>query len=210
MPTEYALPLFPLNLTLLPGSVIALKIFEVRYLDLMKRCLKEEKPFGIVSLTQGSDTNIPGEHEAHFHFHGTLAEIIQFEVVQPALYFVRCQGTKRFKLRQPEMRAMGLWHATVEEIEPDPFYAVPEELKRVAYQLERQIKIAQDKGIRSEQMPFAEPYLFGDCGWVANRWCDLLDLSPDEKDVLMMQENPKLRLELISEILMDSGIVSAD
>jgi len=207
MPHTYELPLFPLNLTLLPGGVIALKIFEVRYLDLMKRCLKEEKPFGVVSLTQGLDINQPGKPEPHFHLHGTLAQIIQFEVIQPALFFVRCVGTKRFKLDHPELRAMGLWHATIQEVEPDPFYPIPGELKHVADQLQRQIQIAQDKGIRAEQMPFAEPYYFDDCGWVANRWCDLLDLSADEKEVLMMQENPRLRLDLITEILVDSGIV---
>jgi Lon protease-like protein len=210
MQTAYELPLFPLNLTLLPGGVIALKIFEVRYLDLMKRCLKEDQPFGVVALTQGGDTHQPGEPSTQFHRHGTLAQIIEFEVVQPALFFVRCLGTKRFELQNPELRAMGLWHATIQEIEPDPFYPIPPKLQKVADQLERQIQIARDKGIRPEQMPFAEPYQFHDCGWVANRWCDLLDLSANEKDVLMMQENPKLRLELLTEILIDSGIVGAD
>jgi Lon protease-like protein len=208
MHTKYELPLFPLGLTLLPGGVIALKIFEVRYLDLMKRCLKEDLPFGVVALTGGLDINQPGNREAQFHSHGTLAKIIEFEAIQPALYFIRCVGTQRFKLENPELRAMGLWYATIQEVESDPFYPIPAELQRVANQLEHQIKVAEKNGIRPDQLPFAEPYLLNDCGWVANRWCDLLNLSSNEKNVLMMQDNPRLRLDLVAEMLVEFGIVS--
>jgi Lon protease-like protein len=208
MESPQEIPLFPLGLTLLPGGLIALKIFEFRYLDMVKRCLKDNRPFGVVPLFKGHDIDQPNQREVNFLPNGTLAKVIEFEAIQPALFMIRCLGTQRFKLEKPEMRAMGLWHAMIEEIEPDPYYPIPRELQKVAEQLDYQIRLAKKKGVRLEQLPFSEPYQFNDCGWVANRWCDLLDLSAGEKDVLMMQENPRIRLELISEILLEFGIVA--
>ena len=44
------------------------------------------------------------------------------------------------------------------------------------------------------------------CGWVANRWCELLQLPPELKQSLMQLDNPLLRLELVGDILNRSGI----
>jgi Lon protease-like protein len=50
-----ALPLFPLGTVLFPGGWLPLQIFEVRYLDLMKRCERSGEPFGVVSLQSGQE-----------------------------------------------------------------------------------------------------------------------------------------------------------
>lgn len=55
MPDTFQLPLFPLQTVLFPGGVLPLRIFEVRYLDLIQRCQKEGAPFGVVCLMQGSE-----------------------------------------------------------------------------------------------------------------------------------------------------------
>jgi uncharacterized protein len=57
-----------------------------------------------------------------------------------------------------------------------------------------------------EQMPLQPPYLFDDCGWVANRWCELLSLPLELKQRLMVLDNPLLRLELVGDMLERSGI----
>ena len=49
------LPLFPLRTVLFPGGVLALRIFEARYLDLMTACLRERSRFGVVSLLRGGE-----------------------------------------------------------------------------------------------------------------------------------------------------------
>ena len=50
------LPLFPLQSVLFPGGSLPLRIFEVRYLDMIGRCHKAGEPFGVVCLSEGSDT----------------------------------------------------------------------------------------------------------------------------------------------------------
>ena len=70
--TLQSLPLFPLGTVLFPGGVLPLRIFEVRYLDMIGRCHKAGAPFGVVSLTQGSEVQSPGSTEAFANV-GTLA-----------------------------------------------------------------------------------------------------------------------------------------
>ena len=55
-------------------------------------------------------------------------------------------------------------------------------------------------------MPVQPPYRLDDCGWVANRWCELLPISPDHKQGLLALDNPLVRLELVGDMLARSGI----
>jgi Lon protease-like protein len=48
------LPLFPLDLVLLPGSPLPLHIFEPRYREMISECLEQKRPFGVVR-TSGED-----------------------------------------------------------------------------------------------------------------------------------------------------------
>jgi Lon protease-like protein len=52
-----------------------------------------------------------------------------------------------------------------------------------------------------EPLPIDPPYRFEDCGWVANRWCDLLSMPPPMKQSLMQLDNPFLRLELVGDLM---------
>ena len=58
--TLQSLPLFPLGTVLYPDGVLSLRVFEVRYLDMIAKCRKAGAPFGVVSLTQGQEVRQPG------------------------------------------------------------------------------------------------------------------------------------------------------
>jgi Lon protease-like protein len=62
------------------------------------------------------------------------------------------------------------------------------------------------QGVAKEQMPFTYPHLLNDCGWVANRWCELLPLSAGQREHLLGLANPRLRLDLIFDVLEEMGI----
>ena len=68
------------------------------------------------------------------------------------------------------------------------------------------IKNLQDRGVPAAQMPLRPPYQLDDCGWVANRWCELLPIQVELKQRLMELDNPLVRLELVSDILERTGI----
>lgn len=213
-----SLPLFPLGSVLYPGGLLPLRIFEVRYLDMIGKCYKNGAPFGVVSLTAGSEVRRPrpaqsteqpaGDGFANevFCATGTLATITEFSSPQPGLMVIRCVGAQRFKISNREKLKHGLWIADVERLDEDMVVTVPEDLKACANSLGKLIKSLQERKVPEEQMPLLPPYQLDDCGWVANRWCELLPLPVELKQRLMELDNPLVRLELVSDILERTGI----
>jgi hypothetical protein len=199
------IPLFPLGTTLYPGGIIALKIFEVRYLDMMKTCLRQASPFGVVTLDQGSEVRVAGE-QIDFHDVGTLATIAHFDAVQPNLFMVRAIGGQRFHILHRELTPIGLWWAEVELIAQDEAIKIPPELQPSAKALKKIIDTIDLQEIPDHDLPFLKPYQLNDCAWVANRCAELLNLPAAQKQHLLTMENPRLRLDMIQDILEDMGL----
>ncbi len=203
--TLQSLPLFPLGTVLFPGGLLPLRIFEVRYLDMIGRCRKASAPFGVVSLTQGSEVRQPGASEAFANV-GTLATITEFNTPQPGLMVVRASGAQRFRITSRDQLRHGLWVADVERLDIDNAVPIPDDLKGTSQALGRLIQSLQQKTGSPEQMPLRGPWQLDDCGWVANRWCELLPLPVQLKQRLMELDNPLVRLELVSDVLARTGI----
>jgi Lon protease-like protein len=205
-----SLPLFPLGTVLFPGGFLPLRIFEVRYLDMIGKCRRAGAPFGVVSLTQGSEVRKAGAEAESFAAVGTLAVIREFEAPQSGLLQIECVGTQRFRVRSSELQKYGLWTADVETLADDVSLAVPEDLRHTAEALRRLVDTLEERrtveGDESIRMPITQPYLFDDCGWVANRWCELLPMQPELKQRLMELDSPLMRLDLVSDLLARTGI----
>ncbi|RZI69157.1 MAG: peptidase S16 [Variovorax sp.] len=209
-PLLSALPLFPLGSVLFPGGLLPLRIFEVRYLDMIGKVHKAGAPFGVVSLTQGEEVRKAGAATESFSSIGTLALIREFESPQAGLLQIECVGTQRFKVRSSALQKHGLWTADVEALPDDVALEIPEDLqhtadalRRLVDALEQRRQMEADEGMR---LPIRAPYQFADCGWVANRWCELLPLPPHLKQRLMELDSPLMRLELVSDLLARTGI----
>lgn len=198
------IPLFPLSTVLFPDGVIALKIFEARYLDMIKQCLREKTEFGVLSIIRNRDVS---EEDISLSFSniGTLAQIEDFDPVQPALYMTKSFGTQRFKLLSCRQEANGLWVGEVELLESDPRIPIPQEHHKVAELLDQIITVIQSEDLLAEA-PFKKPFKVDDCGWVSNRLAELLPISLAQKNHLLAQTNPRIRLDLITEIIEDDDL----
>jgi Lon protease-like protein len=199
------IPLFPLGTTLFPGGFIALKIFEARYLDMMRRCLREDTPFGVVSILDSKPIESDSGTVANFSNVGTLAKLEEFDAIQPALYMTKSYGTQRFKLITVKRESDGLWMGEVELIDPDPEMPLPKEHEKVAALLNEIISVIKSEDLLGDDA-FKMPANLDDCGWVSNRLAELLPLPPAQKNHLLAQSNPRIRLDLISEIIEDDGL----
>ena len=219
--TLSCLPLFPLGTVLYPGGLLPLRIFEVRYLDMIGKCHKTGAPFGIVSLTDGSevrravdarskDTMPGGDGFAHEAFNsvGTLATITEFSVPQPGLMVIECSGIHRFKISKFEKLKHGLWISEVTRLEDDLLVKVPGDLQKTADALDKLFSNLRQSDVSHGKIAVQTPYRLDDCGWVANRWCELLPLPLALKQRLMELDNPLLRLELVCDILERMGIAT--
>lgn len=203
--TLSSLPLFPLGTVLFPGGILPLRIFEVRYLDMIGKCHKAGAPFGVVSLTQGSEVRQPGASEA-FASVGTLATITEFDTPSPGLMVVRVSGAQRFRITASDRLKHGLWIADVQRLDDDMAVPIPDDLKNTSTALAKLIESLRQRAVAPDQMPLQGPWQLEDCGWVANRWCELLPLPLPLKQRLMELDNPLVRLELVSDVLARTGI----
>jgi Lon protease-like protein len=196
------LPLFPLGTVLFPDGLLALKVFEARYLDLMSACLRQGAPFGVVALVQGGEV---GRGDAvRFERVGCLAELQHCDSDQPGILQVRCLGRVRFAFDQVQQRADGLWVAQdAQALAADAVVAPVPALHASVVALGRAIATLGERG----QLPFEPPYRYDDAGWVANRWSEILPIPLATRHKLMALPDPQARLQLVDEFLRRNGIV---
>jgi len=210
------LPLFPLQTVLFPGGWMSLRIFEVRYLDMIGRCHKAGAPFGIVALSEGSEVRRidpslspsgDGFAKEVFHPVGTMAQIEQLERPQPGLMLIRCRGLQRFHITRRQQLQHGLWVADVRLNTAESVVAIPDHLVSTRDALQRLLNNLQERDPEQlTDLPIQPPYYWDDSGWVANRWTELLPAPTDLKQRLMALDNPLLRLELVSDLLEKLGL----
>jgi len=202
-----SIPLFPLNTILFPDGQLSLQVFEVRYLDMIQTCIDTGSEFGVVSLLQGSEVRKPGRSTESLSNVGTMARIVDWSAPLAGLMQITCVGTTRFRIQSSEQLKHGLWIAEVEPIDDDRVVPVPAEQDDVAMALRTLIASLQKKRAPPAQMALAPPYRLDEAGWVANRWCELLRLNLHEKQRLLAQDNPVLRLELVQDALNENGLL---
>lgn len=195
-PERLDLPLFPLGGVLFPGGVLALKIFEQRYLDMAADCLRRTLPFGICLIASGREVGEP----ATPHAVGTLAHIREADMAQLGILMLKVRGGRRFRILSSAPQPNGLLHATVELLDEAEGYEIPAAVAGVLPLLE---KVAGDLG--PERMP--EPHAFGDAAWVGYRLAEILPVQALAKQKLLELDDPVSRLEIIHTYLAQRRLV---
>ncbi len=185
-----SIALFPLNTVLFPGSVLPLRLFEQRYLDMAAACMKENKPFGICLIDQGGETgNAASPHQV-----GTLAEITDWEMEQLGILQITARGRKRFRILEQASGTNQSLSARVEVIPNNGPLPLPAERQRLLPLLQRIIK---DLG--SERIP--EPHALDEAEWVGYRITEVLPIPNLAKQKLLELEDPIARLEILEKFL---------
>lgn len=202
-----SMPLFPLSTVLFPDGVLPLQVFEVRYLDMISRCLTEDTPFGVVLLTQGHEVRQSEGEPERFVAAGTIASVTETAATTPGLLQVLCRGGSRFSVVTAEQRLNGLWMAEAELVEDDHEVRIPSELQGASDALDRVLNSLHD--VPQHRWPVQPPFRLDDCGWVANRWCELLPLPNRQKHNMLMLDNPVIRLELLHDVLDEHGLITS-
>ena len=186
MPAEItSLPLFPLHSVLLPGATIGLRVFERRYLDLVRDCGRTGSSFGVCLILDGSDVGAPAVPAAY----GTEVRIEDFDVGNDGVLVLRLRGTRRFRVQRSRVRDTGLVVGEVSWCEPDSDDELRPEHGLLATVLERMLE--QVGG----EFASAGPGLLDQAAWVGWRLAELLPLSEGQRLSLLQEDDPHRRLE---------------
>jgi Lon protease-like protein len=184
------LPLFPLNTVLFPGGPLPLRIFETRYTDMVRRCMREGSSFGVVLIRAGGEVGAVASTADV----GTTARIVDFDQLQDGLLGIACRGERKFRIRRRSLQADGLNVGEVEWLPAEPAVSLPLEYRHLADLLR---KVLPELGAAYADIPRE----FDDAGWVGARLLELLPLSPADKQACLELEDPLLRLEQIAPLI---------
>src|SRR5690606_30992666 len=113
--TVQALPLFPLHATLLPGAALGLRVFEARYLDLVRECGRQGSSFGVCLILEGEEVGAPATPAAW----GVEARIEDFDMGADGVLQLKLRGARRFRVLKTHVRDNGLVIGEVEWRLPD-------------------------------------------------------------------------------------------
>ncbi len=189
-------PIFPLNTVLFPGAMLPLRIFEVRYMDMAKDCLKNAKPFGVCLIREGQEVGVPAIPEAV----GCLARIADCDVEELGILKVRAEGLERFRLVAREATRQGLLVGEIERLAPESDGTDAPGLIDCSQFLAKAIA-----GIGAER--FTEPFHFDDASWVGFRLAEILPLRNDVKQKLLEITDPVLRLGILHRFLRQQKLI---
>ncbi|HEX7053048.1 MAG TPA: LON peptidase substrate-binding domain-containing protein [Burkholderiales bacterium] len=177
---------------LFPGGRLPLRVFEARYMDMARACLREGSPFGVCLIVEGREVGGPATPAPV----GTLARIVEWDMPQLGLLHIVAAGERRFRLREREVRKDGLTVASVEMLPEETDAPVPPAGAHCARLLERLIE--QEPGL------FAEPHRLDSSAWVSARLAEILPLAPDAKQALLELDAGAARLARISALLREA------
>ena len=185
------IPLFPLRTVLFPGGNLPLRIFEQRYLTMIRDCASDNAPFGVCLIREGEEAISP---VVPFQM-GSLAHIVDWFTLEDGLLGVSTVGGNRFETRSTRRQEDGLMLGTVELLrEPDPEPVPPaySVLSDVLGRLMEQV---------SDQYPEYTPQHLDDAAWVGFRLSELLPLPVIEKQHLLEIQEPTERLQRLLDVL---------
>lgn len=195
--------LFALNTVLFPGGVLPLRIFEARYMDMVRDCMHREQPFGVCLITRGGEVGEPAEHEPI----GTLAHIRGWDMEQLGVLQLRTIGGSRFRIIDRRVGGNGLIRASVDELPEDPRLEVPDEMAECTMLVRRIVDELRNREPDPEKRMIAEPCDFASAAWIANRLAEFLPIPNPARHKLMALEDPLARLLLVQRWLQQHQVI---
>lgn len=188
-------PIFPLGSVLFPGGTMSLKIFEQRYLDMAKTCLKTGSPFGIALIREGEEVGTPAAPESI----GTLAHVADWDMQTLGVLQLRVKGIERFKIVSRSVSAGGLIAGQVSMLPADAHVDCAEHAPCAAF--------LRTVFAQIDSRPLAEEERFDDASWVGFRITEILPFSTAIKQKMLELTDARMRLEILHRFLVDQRLI---
>ena len=187
---QTTLPLFPLNTVVFPGGQLPLRIFEQRYLDMIKQAIADDTPFGICAIREGAETGPPAVPCDV----GTRMRITDWDMPQTGILHIETVALDRFVIRGTHTEPSGLLVGTVEAVSVEPATSVPDDL-------ELSVEILRHIIDEYGDAHFPAPHELDNAAWVGYRLSEVLPLTLSIKQNLLEINDCVMRLRILTEFL---------
>ncbi len=185
-----SIPIFPLNTVLYPGGLLPLKIFEQRYLDMTKACVRDATPFGVCRIREGREVGLPAVPDQL----GCTALIEQWDMPHLGVFHLQTRGQHPFRILQQTTQADGLIRAEIELLEE-----TAGAIRRESFALCRRALEQIIEKIGAEY--FSPPLAYDDPRWTSYRLAEVLPLDMEERQGLLELRNDGERLQRLCACL---------
>lgn len=183
---------FPLGTVLFPGGLLPLKVFEQRYIEMTKACLRDNRPFGVCLIREGHEVGSAAVPEPV----GCLAAIEQWDMPQLGVFHLAARGGGRFRIREMRVAPNHLISATIETIPPDAATETADPLCREVLQALID-KVGADR--------FPAPIELDDAAWIGFRLAEVLPLEARVRQSLLELTDAGERLARLHALLVQQG-----
>ena len=191
------IPIFPLNTVLFPAGRLPLRVFEQRYMDMAKTCLRDDQPFGICLIKEGQEVGAPAVPEQV----GCLAKVINWEMPQLGILSLDTLGLQRFAIEEHRIQENGLIVAKVVSVSLEASQPLPDTLLACARVLRSIIE-------KAGEAHFQAPLQFDDAVWVGYRLVEVLPLKSIVKQKMLEMNDPIARLQILQTFLVKQGLTA--
>ena len=187
----FTLPVFPLGTVLYPGGLLPLRIFEPRYLNMVRECLREKRTFAVCLISEGRETG----QAARFHPVGTLAQIEDHDQDAAGMVHITVRGEQRVQVVASRVRADQLIVGDALRLEAEPATGIADRHRPLVDLLRQAMEEYDPDFGRAEELM--------DASWLGFRLAELLPLPPARRQWLLEVTNPTLRLEALAQFIDD-------
>ncbi len=190
-----SLPIFPLNIVLLPGGVQSLQIFEPRYLDMISRCLREESGFVITLIEHGDEV----QPDPEIFTTGVEVAITDWGQGDNGLLNIVVKASHKVEIGMHWSRDDGLMLGKVERLPAEPQRELPPEFESMAQMLGRTLEALGP--------PYNDEVRLDDAAWVGGRLTELMPLKLERKQELLELKDPLTRLFMLRDDMLNLEII---
>ncbi len=184
------IPLFPLQSIVLPGGLFPLRIFERRYLDMVRDCIKNNTDFCIVLIRNNSKE----EYITDVYNYGCLVKITDWNQLDDGLLGITVEGINKVKILDRGLEKTNLLTGTIEDIEIEKEYMIPQKhlllsrfYKKIYPGIKHVISFKKER--------------YADASWVGFRLIECLPLDSSTKNKLIAMDHAIERLNVLDKII---------
>ncbi|MEO8016420.1 MAG: LON peptidase substrate-binding domain-containing protein [Pseudomonadota bacterium] len=190
MTDSSVIPLFPLHTVLFPDGPLPLRIFETRYTDMVRRCMREQQPFGVVLIEEGDEAGVVATTATV----GCTARIADFHRLHDGLLGIACVGGRKFRVERVWRAADGLNMGEVCWLPEEPVLPLPADYARLGITVRRALDDLAEHYQHVEKK-------FDDAAWIGARLAELLPIELADRQALLELDDPLERLDALMRVV---------